>query len=30
MITFDGTQYAEKVLGYGSHGDVVIMRSTES
>ncbi len=27
MITFEGTQYAEKVLGYGGHGDVVIMRS---
>jgi hypothetical protein len=27
MVTFDGTQYAEKVLGYGGHGDVVILRS---
>lgn len=25
MVTFDGTQYAEDVLGYGGHGDVVIM-----
>lgn len=26
MVTFDGTQYAEPVLGYGGHGDVLIMR----
>ena len=26
LVTFDGTQYAEDVLGYGSHGDVLIMR----
>ncbi|MBA2445960.1 MAG: hypothetical protein H0V49_11610, partial [Nocardioidaceae bacterium] len=25
MVTFDGTQYAEDVLGYGGHGDVVVM-----
>jgi glycosyltransferase involved in cell wall biosynthesis len=25
LVTFDGTQYAEDVLGYGGHGDVVIM-----
>lgn len=25
MISFDGTQYAEKTMGYGGHGDVVIM-----
>ncbi|MBA3266314.1 MAG: hypothetical protein H0T14_08085 [Nocardioidaceae bacterium] len=25
MVTFDGTQYAEEVLGYGGHGDVVVM-----
>ncbi len=25
MVTFEGTQYAEDVLGYGGHGDVVIM-----
>ncbi|MGI8435193.1 MAG: hypothetical protein ACR2LE_10740, partial [Nocardioidaceae bacterium] len=30
MVTFDGTQYAEDVLGYGTHGDVVIMTSTEA
>jgi hypothetical protein len=23
MVTFDGTQYAEDVMGYGGHGDVV-------
>lgn len=27
LVTFDGTQYAEEVMGYGGHGDVVIMRS---
>jgi hypothetical protein len=27
MVTFDGTQYAEPVLGYGGHGDVLVMRS---
>ena len=27
LVTFDGTQYFEDVLGYGSHGDVLVMRS---
>ena len=27
LVTFDGTQYAEKVMGYGGHGDVLVMRS---
>nr|MBA2465771.1 hypothetical protein [Nocardioidaceae bacterium] len=27
VVTFDGTQYAEQVMGYGGHGDVLIMRS---
>jgi hypothetical protein len=27
MISFDGTQYAERTMGYGGHGDVVIMGS---
>jgi hypothetical protein len=27
MVTFDGTPYGERLLGYGGHGDVVIMRS---
>jgi hypothetical protein len=27
MVTFDGTQYAEPVLGYGTHGDVVVLKS---
>ncbi|WP_238412862.1 hypothetical protein [Saccharothrix deserti] len=26
LITFDGTQYAEPVLGYGGHGDLIVMR----
>jgi hypothetical protein len=27
LVTFDGSQYAKKVMGYGGHGDVLIMRS---
>ena len=27
MITFEGTQFAERTLGYGSHGDVLVMAS---
>lgn len=27
LVTFDGTQYAEKVMGYGGHGDVIVMRN---
>ena len=27
MVTFDGTQYAEDLLGYGTHGDVVVLSS---
>jgi hypothetical protein len=27
MITFEGTQYAERLLGYGTHGDVLVMAS---
>ncbi|MEO6087538.1 MAG: hypothetical protein ABIQ18_30950 [Umezawaea sp.] len=27
LITFNGTQYAEPVLGYGGHGDLIIMRA---
>jgi hypothetical protein len=26
LVTFDGTQYAEGVMGYGGHGDVLVMR----
>jgi hypothetical protein len=26
LVTFDGTHYAKPVLGYGTHGDVVVMR----
>lgn len=25
MVTFNGTQYAEPVLGYGTHGDFIVM-----
>jgi hypothetical protein len=27
LTTFDGTQYAEDVLGYGGHGDFILMRA---
>ncbi|MET1075041.1 MAG: hypothetical protein ABWY11_20505, partial [Umezawaea sp.] len=27
LITFDGTQFAEPVLGYGGHGDLIVMRA---
>ncbi len=27
LVTFEGTQYAESTMGYGGHGDVVVMRS---
>ena len=27
MVTFDNAQYAEDVMGYGGHGDVVLMHS---
>ena len=27
MVTFDGTPYGEDVLGYGGHGDVIVMSS---
>jgi hypothetical protein len=29
LVTFDGTQYAENLMGYGGHGDVLIMRSRD-
>ena len=30
LVTFDGTPYAKRKLKYGTHGDVVIMRSVDS
>jgi hypothetical protein len=30
LITFDGTQYHEKVLGYGTHGDLIVMRAVQT
>ena len=27
IVTFDGTQYRPEVMGYGGHGDVVVMHS---
>ncbi|MGD9961615.1 hypothetical protein [Nocardioides sp.] len=29
MLTFDGTRYGGGILGYGTHGDVVVMRTGE-
>ncbi|WP_148572000.1 hypothetical protein [Nocardioides caldifontis] len=29
LVTFDGTQFTEKVMGYGGHGDVIVMRSKD-
>jgi hypothetical protein len=28
MVTFDGTAFHEDLLGYGTHGEVVVMRAT--
>lgn len=28
LVTFDGTAYARKELGYGTHGDVLVLHST--
>jgi hypothetical protein len=30
MVTFDGTQYREDVLGYGTHGDFYVMRAAQT
>jgi hypothetical protein len=30
LITFEGTQYHEKLLGYGTHGDIIIMRAAQT
>ncbi|MFC7344738.1 hypothetical protein [Saccharopolyspora griseoalba] len=30
MVTFDGAQYAEPVLGYGTHGDFYVMTAPET
>jgi hypothetical protein len=27
-VTFDGTPYDDKVMGYGGHGDVIVMHSS--
>jgi hypothetical protein len=29
LVTFDGTQFAQRVMGYGGHGDVLVMRSRD-
>ena len=29
IVTFDGTPYAPRVLGYGTHGNVVVMREVQ-
>jgi len=30
LVTFDGTQYAERTMKYGGHGDVLVMRAESS
>ena len=30
LVSFDGRQYAEDVMGYGGHGDVVVMHSVRA
>jgi hypothetical protein len=30
LITFDGTSFHEEVLGYGTHGDVIVMRAAQT
>jgi hypothetical protein len=29
MVTFNGTQYHENVLGYGTHGDFYVMEAAQ-
>jgi hypothetical protein len=29
MVTFEGTQYYENVLGYGTHGDFLVMKAAQ-
>jgi hypothetical protein len=29
MVTFNGTQYFEDVLGYGTHGDFFVMEAAQ-
>jgi hypothetical protein len=29
LVTFDGTGFAEETMGYGGHGDVIVMRTTD-
>jgi hypothetical protein len=30
MVTFDGTQFAEPILGYGTHGDFLVMTAPQT
>jgi hypothetical protein len=30
LITFEGTQYHEELLGYGTHGDLIVMRAPQT
>jgi hypothetical protein len=30
LITFEGTQYHEELLGYGTHGDLIVMRAAQT
>lgn len=29
MIAFNGTQYHEPILGYGTHGDFIVMEAAQ-
>ena len=29
LVTFDGTPHGGRVCGYGTHGDVVVLRGTD-
>ncbi|MFL5864783.1 MAG: hypothetical protein ACJ780_29150, partial [Solirubrobacteraceae bacterium] len=29
MVTFEGTQYYENILGYGTHGDFLVMKAAQ-
>ncbi len=30
LVTFNGTQYFEPVLGYGTHGDFLVMEAAQT
>jgi hypothetical protein len=30
LLTFDGTPFHQEVLGYGTHGDFIVMRASQT